>query len=123
MHLYHAQIPEYFLRLPAELRNELAHAIGYLASPRGPSMLHEVRAFHHLDELSIIMICSHMKTMTFDKGAVHHVIQDVEHEHHIEKVDTIEREVCNTNTGGSAANTFLTTLPWPCAKECTSTRL
>lgn len=78
-------LPEYFLRLPVGLRNELASSVRYLGSSRGPSMLAEVKCFHSMDDLSVIMVCAHMKTITFDKSVVHH--------HSIgENEDAVERE-------------------------------
>lgn len=59
--------------------------VGYLGSTKGPSILHQVKAFHHIDDLSSIIICSKMKTMTYDKSELHH-------REHGEFHDTVERD-------------------------------
>jgi hypothetical protein len=66
------EVEEYFSRLPIRLRDELAREVGYLRSSKGPALLEQVHCFHHLDDLSTILICSRLKTITFDKSVSGH---------------------------------------------------
>eukprot|EP01050_Picozoa_sp_SAG11_P000486 SAG11_NODE_15_length_26319_cov_13.810564_11_plen_455_part_00 len=57
------EVEDYYSRLPKE--------VGYLSSAKGPSILSQVGCFSHIDELSAIIICSRMKTLTFPKSNLH----------------------------------------------------
>eukprot|EP01043_Picozoa_sp_COSAG02_P017537 COSAG02_NODE_796_length_17128_cov_176.587586_8_plen_645_part_00 len=59
---------DYFLRLPAESRLQLAKEIGYLDSSRKPGILARVTSMSGLDTMSLVLVCTKLKTELFDKS-------------------------------------------------------
>lgn len=61
---------DYFSRLPAEPRLQLAKEIGYLDSARKPGILARVPSMSGLDSMSLVLICTKLKTQVFEKSVV-----------------------------------------------------
>ena len=60
---------DYFTRLPTEYRLELAKEVGYLESAQNPGIFTNVASFGSLDTMSLILVCTKLKTELYLKSA------------------------------------------------------
>jgi hypothetical protein len=59
---------DYFSRLPSDQRLQLAKEIGYLDSSRKPGILARVPSFGALDTMSLVLVCTKLKTEVYEKS-------------------------------------------------------
>jgi hypothetical protein len=59
---------DYFTRLPTEHRLQLAKEVGYLDSAHRPGVLAKISSFSGLDTMSLILVCTKLKTELYEKS-------------------------------------------------------
>ena len=59
---------DYFSKLPTDIRLELAREVGYMDSAKRPGLLSKVPSFGGLDSMSLILVCTKLKTELYPKS-------------------------------------------------------